>query len=804
MRRLSIYLLSLFLFAACDELQNPDIDDLLDSESQEATAGDALHISELKFSDDYKEINLSLRLLHDVGDYDLMDSSRVAVRPLMEVQIMPGSFGSEVQPTVARLSSPSREILKKLDLKLLLLVDLSLPQQQVVRELNAAREIRAHLGHDGQGIYVAFMQGDNVSESFEATDYIIHNYFLHCDPPYIFLYRSILTKLQELADETTTLGRANHKAMIIMSGGRTWNNDMPIDPKHFALQQLLADRIPELRGKVWTYYASFSDHAYDPDALLPMADGGTDSNILQYMCKDLNGIYQDSFNWQEMEKDILKDFNINLGEFRLTLENPDGKLFRGDLHRLQIAFYDRVTGSLVARGATDFSIGSPYHPVIVRDIPMSQVIIGGLLTTLFVLLLVWIVFQILEPYIRYRWFLHKYVITWSGNKMSVDGHTVSESCYLCKGAFEQGDKVVVKCSHTMHLECWDANEYHCPEHGRHCKKGSHYYNRANLLDRHNALYYLKWVIAAIIAAFAAWLLFISKDASPSQAIIEHMHTLYHQVTHTTDGEGSLPFVYGSYLRDLPGFGQIVGFTLTLSLSLLTVRRRRLLTRLADVLIRSIIASVAGFACCLLGCLISILLHMKNGTFIIDWIPWALLSCILLAATTVHTPTRVRRSFLLAACAIAVLSVVMWAFIYYNSIISYRLSLLLALMAYTAAIAVCIAKATPRSERYFLHVEGSVKDIDIALYKWIKADPHHPITIGKSVDCTIQLSWDVIGPVAPVQAEIRRHLDGILLTALEPGVTAGDRPLTPGSSIWLYHGRRFIIGNTTFTYIEKDL
>ena len=30
MRRLSIYLLSLFLFAACDELQNPDIDDLLE------------------------------------------------------------------------------------------------------------------------------------------------------------------------------------------------------------------------------------------------------------------------------------------------------------------------------------------------------------------------------------------------------------------------------------------------------------------------------------------------------------------------------------------------------------------------------------------------------------------------------------------------------------------------------------------------------------------------------------------------------------------------------------------------------
>ena len=50
MRKLSIFLLSFFLFTACDELQNPDIDEMLSDDKQEEVAGDALHISELKFS----------------------------------------------------------------------------------------------------------------------------------------------------------------------------------------------------------------------------------------------------------------------------------------------------------------------------------------------------------------------------------------------------------------------------------------------------------------------------------------------------------------------------------------------------------------------------------------------------------------------------------------------------------------------------------------------------------------------------------------------------------------------------------
>ena len=335
MRKLSIFLLSFFLFTACDELQNPDIDEMLSDDQQEEVAGDALHISELKFSEDNKEIHLSIRLLHDVGDYDLMDSTKVVMKILQEIQVLPGKYGNEIQPVVTKISNPSREILKKLNLKLLLLVDLSLPQKQIDEELRAVKEIRAHLGHD-DNIYIAFLQGDNISETYEATDYIIGNYFIHREPAYTYLYRSILTKLNEFSDESTTIGKAKHKVMIIMSGGKTYENDKPIDPNHFALQQQLADKTQEFKNSIWAYYANFSTSVTNEDEIFALSDNSSDSNILQYFCQDLNGIYQTAFNWQEMEDDMLKDFHINLSNYNVTLENPDGKIFRGDLHKLQV------------------------------------------------------------------------------------------------------------------------------------------------------------------------------------------------------------------------------------------------------------------------------------------------------------------------------------------------------------------------------------------------------------------------------------------------------------------------------------
>jgi len=800
--------LSSFLLTSCDEQGIPDINDILSSDHRNEAVGDALQITDYEFSDDHKVQVLSARLLHDVGEYDLTDTFTVVARPLQQIRRISGKLVEESQPLITNVRNVSREALNRQSVKLLVVVDLSLAQNLVDDERNAVKDMKALLGE--QNVYVAFMQGDNVSESYQATDYVLNNYFEHQDPSYVYLYRAVLTKLDEFLDEKTTLGKAKHKVLCILSDGKTYDGDKPIDPLHYKLQQQLTNRIPDCQGRILPFFSVFGDTrggAEDFSQSMMPEEPAEDSNIIRFLCQQLDGIWQPTFNWPQIEDDILKDFHIDYSDYRITLEQPDRKMFRGSIHELQIGFYDKRSGDLIAKGSTTFSLGTVYNPVVVRDISKASLVIQGILIALTIAILAWLVLQFLEPFIRYRVFKHKYVRYYTGNKMSLNGLAVSESCWLCKAPFQPGDEVVMKCKHTMHKECWDDNEYHCPEYGSHCKEGSHYYNRHNLFDSHNALFYMKWVMMAVLAGFLTWYLFESREHQISTTIIQWMVAVVNDLTPGTKEADKYFHEYGSHLSDLPAFGQAVGFLLTFFLSLLTVRRRRWILRLAEVLLRSFIASVASSVCCLLGCLISIALHVDTGNIFIDWVPWALLSAVITLAVTLKTRTPLRRSLLISIAVVAVLAMFMWGFIYYSSYFSslmdFRLALLIGFIFYAVTLAVCIAFVSPSSERYFLHVEGVVKEMDLALYKWFRSSPERVVTIGKSVDCSIHLSWDLMGQVAPVHAEVRKYRDSIRLCALEDGVLVGSKPLAVGKEVWLYHGKNFTIGNTTFKYIEKD-
>ena len=151
-----------------------------------------------------------------------------------------------------------------------------------------------------------------------------------------------------------------------------------------------------------------------------------------------------------------------------------------------------------------------------------------------------------------------------------------------------------------------------------------------------------------------------------------------------------------------------------------------------------------------------------------------------------------------------LSMYIWTLLFSHMELDFRVVLLFSFIIYGTGLAACIATVAPKSERYFLKVQGATKGMDIALYKWFRNNPNRIVTIGKSVDCSLQLSWDIQSDVAPIQAEIRLLKHVPYLYALEPGVFISGKPLRTNKRKRLYHGSTFIIGQTTFTYIEKDL
>ena len=192
--------------------------------------------------------------------------------------------------------------------------------------------------------------------------------------------------------------------------------------------------------------------------------------------------------------------------------------------------------------------------------------------------------------------------------------------------------------------------------------------------------------------------------------------------------------------------------------------------------------------------------------VLDWIPWTLNGFMVVVMIASGTDIKLKKA--LTGASLAILlglgSMFIWDYSS-NSLLDTRDLLMVSNYIYCVGLAITLAANSPKSERYFLRVEGPVKTMDIALYKWMKTQFYNRrVTIGKSVDCNIQMSWDVNGNIAPKQAEVVSEKGNVYLVAVEKGVSINGKSLNPGQKLRLYHGNRFMIGQTTFTFVEKDI
>ena len=388
--------------------------------------------------------------------------------------------------------------------------------------------------------------------------------------------------------------------------------------------------------------------------------------------------------------------------------------------------------------------------------------------------------------------------------MSVGNIAVGQTCYFCKAPFQEDEDIVVKCQHVMHKSCWDENGYHCPEHGRNCREGSHYYNYKNLFDPKNASFYMKWILVAIVAAFFTWffyLLYVIDFHKTTDTLVAKM------VESKIYKLGSLAEfnAYENVTNQIPEFGLFIGFFLTLALSGLSVRKQHLKRRALDIVLRAIVVGLGSYVLFELFSSIAVAFDLGTYSLIIDWIPWSLAALLIAVVSTIATRVKLKKYVLLITVVIGLVSMYLWSFLFEGYLLfDIRVLLLITCIFFAVGLAASVAEMAPKSERYFLNIKGAMKEMDIALFKWFINNPDQVVTVGKSIDCSLQMSWDIKGQVAPVQAEIRHTGGAIRLTAVEPGIVVNNKPLEEGRSVWLYHNTVFTIGDTTFTYIERDL
>ena len=476
-------------------------------------------------------------------------------------------------------------------------------------------------------------------------------------------------------------------------------------------------------------------------------------------------------------------------DYRLVYSIQEKTTYNGQEANLQLK-----ADKFNATGNMPYALGSVLAPVVVQPGDAAAGsrpdLLQGLIAGIICLAALYLLLQFLLPFLLYRLFRLRHVKTY--NKSRAQKDHVLQQCYYCKGDFVDGDVIVTKCSHTVHIECWEENQNRCPEYGiNNCKEGIYYYNKKNPADCKNAPNFTKWALCGLVAGLLAWLVLqLILPCHLFDGLIGKIAALFHR-DQTAAYVGKItPLLWG---------GALLGFFTTLVFSFLAEFRKKSVGRILQILGRAVGNGVMGLLAFLVGSVAIIAVGKVGNCLWLDWLPWVLfglaVTWLLAVKSEISTGRAVLGSLIAAALTFAVIYLIR------KDIIG-----VYGFMLYAALLGAVIAIVQYASENYFLHVEGSTKERDIAIYKWMNAigGAHH-VTIGSSPDCVIAMTWDKSENIAPKQLELYIENDLPFAKALAAGTVMNEsgQALAEGQTVRLSHGDFFTIGATTFTYIEKD-
>ena len=784
--RLFWIIVPMILITACS--------DSAESKVQKDTNKENIEVWDIGFDDEHKNFWIDIKIKDDFAPTPaLIDEMGVVVK---EMTWTMEEVNERARPIPKGKHSIISDFISRRGQHALILVDLTLGEKEVSEQRILTSNMREVFPDNH--LHVAFIKGDEVTETYPVTDYVLKNFFV-----------PVLSKLNEMngredafyssikQDSVWKSLNSNQKVMIICSDGRTYLDDTPIDSEHYELQQLL------LKGD--STVTDFPLFYVDYQGIVPddANEQNNAENLMTILANRTSGEFVENQAWFRLSRHILQLENDSCADVRIYLENPNFKVYRGLQRWLKVELINCDT--VYAIGYKHYALGSVYNPIIVGGVSNWRIVVHGVVISLCLLLIAYLIFQYIVPWIRYRLFLRKYVTRYSGRNMGFNGMQIDEVCYFCKAPFNKDDLIVARCEHVMHKSCWDENEYKCPEYGRRCKTGSHYYNMRKLYDLKNAPYYMKWLLAGILAGALAWLCYMTNIFGSGYEFLARLVSDIPNVATAHVVSENMARLRLAELSHTPYFGLYICSFMTLLLSTLSSHGAWRWKRVVMIWSKAMVAGFFGFFLFVLVIIVKHVFNLFGDIVWVDWIPWAMNGFMVACIVAYKTDIKLSKSLL--GAALSVVSGIGSMFIWNYSIDSQMDSrdlLLISCLTYSVGLALSLAYQSPKSERYFLRVEGAIKTMEVALYKWMNAQViNRRVTIGKSVDCNLQMSWDINSQIAPIHAELVSSRGNIYLVACEEGVIYKGKQIKVDKRIRLYHGDSFSIGQTTFTYVEHD-
>jgi hypothetical protein len=484
-------------------------------------------------------------------------------------------------------------------------------------------------------------------------------------------------------------------------------------------------------------------------------------------------------------------------DYRIQCINAPNKRYTGKQKTLFIELEDDSTG-IKAIGSVNFSAGSQVNPIETGKVEEAVTvdILKGLLIGILLVIIVLIIIQLIWPLIRNKIFSIRYV-----HSYKPASNELARTCPYCYDPINPKDKVVEKCKHVVHLQCWNDSGHVCPEYPQNCIVGKqNYFDIKDPFSRKNKMYYLNWVLFGLIGGFFTWVTYILiKEAGFFQSIAE---VLVNWFAKKDEDAGS----YIMKIYPLMNIGLFMGFWLTLLFAYVEEYRRLTFVIFLKILLRGIFGSFTGLLSFILGSIILILAQKPTTTIWFDWIPWlffgALIGLGLSVRTTIHWKHGLFGGAISILFSFFILSVVAGDLGFIAVLISF--------MLYGAGLGVSIATIRSTSEHYFLKIlNGTKEGTMIAVHKWMSSQGGlNEVYIGKQNVCEVQMNWEKGFDVAEKHAKlyINKSRKIPVLVSLQKGKsTLYDERLEMmvGKEYDLLNLTTFKIGETVFQYVEKD-
>lgn len=483
-------------------------------------------------------------------------------------------------------------------------------------------------------------------------------------------------------------------------------------------------------------------------------------------------------------------------DYSARFVNPPGKAYFGEQRWLNLFLHDPTSG-FEARGVIHYALGSVPNPIIVEaEENVTQTILWGLLTGALIILLVLVLLQLIWPLINNRLFQLKYYRSFK--------HPWGEAKRTCPYCFEpitENEQVVMRCTHIVHVGCWESNGHACPEYGQNCTIGKqHYFDLNDPFSKKNKRHYLNWVFLGLIGGFVSWLVYmLSKDAV---LFSETARTLADAIRGV-----NAPFNpnYVQKMAPLLAIGLIKGFFLSILFAYAEEFRRINIQVLLQFLVRGFAGAFIGFLSFVLGGIILMWVQVPFTAPQWDWIPWVFfgtgVGVSLSVRSTIHWHHGVLGGLLSMLFSFIVL------FVMARSL--WFLALTISFMIYGAGLGAAIATVRSVTEQYFLKVlNGPKAGSIIAIHKWMRAQGGlNEVFLGKSPACEIQINWDASPEIADKHLKLYVNSSrgvpvAVSLDKSKPTIYDQRIEMGENREYDLMNGVYLQIGNTLFQYVES--